>query len=467
MSIRYLVAAATTSLLVLGACSSPDQAEKTVSDKNATTVRKEAARKKQVAANLAGLPARPSGRIDLAGSTTRTITTAAARDYSTSGATNEVKVSSPGVDQAFAGLCSGQVDLVDSGRQITKKELATCQSNGLDVVQFQVASDAIVLAAKAESDVGGDCVDLTQVKTMYRAGSPITSWRQLKFADVPLTVAGPVATGDGFSLFGQLALGRDVPVLSDLRSDYLAGATQLDTLTAVIGTKDDNEQAAYLSSRKLAVTSLRRELSTARATLNAARAEVKAAQSDRQKGITDGRSVAQQAKDQTRQDAAYPVRDKALRAYNRLKVKVKDAEAAATRSAEASRQLASRAGRAGIFQFSYYEAEQEQLRAFEITRDGAKDCIFPSQRTIAEGQYPLSVPLLITTTTRSLDRAEVKDFMTVLVDGVDKRAKDSSLIPPTADILSTERAWATGEAKPTLVSFDNHSTSADATPGPA
>lgn len=470
MKNRHIIAMLTAGPLLaafsLAGCSTDVEAEKTVSERNATAVRNEAQRQKEVARSLAALPTRPVGRIDLAGGTTRTLTTSAARSFNSSGATSQVKVSTPGVEPAFAQMCAGKVDLVDSSRKISEQELAACRKNGLDVVQVQIAADAIVLAAKAESDVGGDCLDIEQIRTMFRAGSPVNSWRQLKFADVPLTVAGPVATEQAFALFSQLVLERKSPSLSDLRSDYRAGGTELATLTDVIGSKDHNEQAGYLASRKQAVTVLRRDAAEARAAYAAAQAEVRAAEADRQKGIADGRPVKQQTADQARQDASYPVRDKALIERNALKVKVKEAEAAATRSADAERDLATRVGRVGIFAFSHFEHEQEHLRAFEITRNGVKNCVFPSQRTIAEGAYPLSVPLLLTTTTRSLERAEVKEFMTSHLDDVDRRARDAALIPPTADILATQRAWVTGEAVPTLVGSDDDPTS-EASPGPA
>ncbi len=468
MKSKYIITLVATGLVLAGCSTNADaDAEKTVSERNAATVRNEAQRQKQMAKNLAALPDRPTGRIDLAGGANRTLTTSAARSYNSSGAATEVRITTPGVEPAFAQLCAGQVDLVDSSRVITEKELAACRANGLDVVQVQIAADAIVLAAKAESDVGGDCLDIEQLRTMFRAGSPITSWRQLRFGDVPLSVSGPVAKEQAFDLFSQLVLDRKSPSLSDLRSDYLAGQTELATLTDVIGSKEDNEQAGYLASRKQAVTALRREFGEARTALASARAEVASAEANRQKGIADGRPVKDQEADQARQDASYPIRDEALVKRNALKTEVKAAEEAATRSAQAERELASRLGRVGVFGFSYYEHEQEHLREFEITLNGVKDCIFPSQRTIAEGADPLSVPLLVTTTTRSLKRSEVKDFLTVHLDQIDARARDASLIPPTADILATQRAWVTGEAEPTPVTSDDEPTGAEASPGPA
>ena len=104
---------------------------------------------------------------------------------------------------------------------------------------------------------------------MFRAGSPYTSWRQVGFADEPLTISGPSATGAGFSLFGDLALGRQGAALADLRSDYHAFDTELEVKTDVVGTDDDIEQAAYRTSRQQAVTALRKEVAAARSELAA------------------------------------------------------------------------------------------------------------------------------------------------------------------------------------------------------
>ncbi len=467
MRIRLVVSAITAGL-VLASCSTDDgAAEKKVSEDNAATVRAEAERRQEIASNLAALPDRPDGRIDLAGSTARTLTTAAANAYNGSGTTNRIEISTKGTAESFASLCAGQADLVDSSRQISADELEACRDNGLDVVQVQVAADAIVLAAKAESDVGGDCVDLDAVRTIFRAGSPVTSWRQLEFADVPLSVSGPTAKEGGFELFGQLVLGRNAPVLSDLRSDYRSKDTPFETLVDVVGSDEDNDQAEYLASRKQGVRALRREASAARTTLRTAEAEVTAAEADRQKGIADGRSAAQQAKDQDRQDAAYPVRDKALEEYNALRSQLKKDQADLKKSSDSQRRLDQRRGRVGVFDFRYYELEKELLRPFEMTRNGVKDCIFPSRRTVADGSYPLSRPFLVTTTTRSMERAEVKDFMALYLGQTERRALKASLVPPTADVIAAQRSWFTGEAKPVLVSLDDGTEQDDSTPGPA
>ena len=74
------------------------------------------------------------------------------RDYSAVGAT-----------EGFARLCRGEIDIVDSARAISRAELAVCNANGLEIrTPIQIASDAIVLATRNESDVGGDCLTVAR-----------------------------------------------------------------------------------------------------------------------------------------------------------------------------------------------------------------------------------------------------------------------------------------------------------------
>ena len=105
----------------------------------------------------------------------------------------DVRVGTNGEDQAFQELCAGQIDLVDSARPISRAEWEACQAVGLDVVQFQVAAEAIVVAIKSETDVGADCLSTDQVRDIWRAGSPLTNWSQdpLNYDDVPCGSEAP------------------------------------------------------------------------------------------------------------------------------------------------------------------------------------------------------------------------------------------------------------------------------------
>jgi ABC-type phosphate transport system substrate-binding protein len=164
------------------------------------------------------LPTRPSGLVQVDGRTTGTLTAGAVAAYQGSGA--RVSVADSGETKAFGELCDGAIDVVDSARPISPAELRTCQNNGVQPVQFEVAADAVVLATRGEADVGADCLTLDQVRQIFQAGSQITNWSQLGYYDIALQVVGPAAGSDAFSLFDGYVLGSSSPSLADLRGDY-------------------------------------------------------------------------------------------------------------------------------------------------------------------------------------------------------------------------------------------------------
>jgi hypothetical protein len=121
-------------------------------------------------------------------------------------------------------------------------------------------------------------------------------------------------------------------------------------------------------------------------------------------------------------------------------------------------------GHVAFFRFSYYNLFEDQLRPFEITRsEGQVNCLFPSQRTITSGEYPLARQLLITTTTRSLNRPEVRHFMTHFLDNAEDLATGARFVALPVETVDLEQSWLDGEEQPTLVSPDDES-SAPATP---
>ena len=140
-----------------------------------------------------------------------------------------------GEDRAFTDLCAGGIDLVDSARSISAAEWESCREVGLDVVELQVAADAVVVAIKSETDVGGDCLSTVAVQDAFRAGSPITSWGQLGLDDVPLEVGGPDPDNNAFGFFGRYLLDAPQPALVNFRSDYVAHESDEESRVFVVG----------------------------------------------------------------------------------------------------------------------------------------------------------------------------------------------------------------------------------------
>jgi phosphate transport system substrate-binding protein len=461
----------------LAACSRDDgrNASDLVADAQAREYARQQAEERQIDQANDSLPDRPRGQIDIDGASTISLTPEEVERFQSTGTQTVVNLDGNGEDTAFQRLCEGKIDIVSSMRAISRAEWDACHAVGLDVVQFQIASDAIVIAIKSESDVGGDCLSTDQVQEIWRAGSPITNWSQLDLDDVPLRVGGPELTTSDFEIFGKSVLGSLAPALTDVRSDYYTYDTFERALRFLNGGQARIDHA-FTYPQRARVRGLRKsELDSARQVYLDAREELRIALAERQKGIRDKRPAATQAKDQARQDAAYAKVAVAREALKDAKARYEGATSRWRAATRAKRLVDGTLGNVIYARFSDYEVFEDRLRPFEITMpDGRRNCVFPSQQTITSGEYPFASQMLVTTTTRSLARAEVKDFIRHYLNESQDAAANARLVPLPDETLRAELAWLDGSREPVLVvPLDDESTTADpdatdgASPSPA
>lgn len=454
-----LVALLLTAGLALSACADETpEATDTVAQQEVQRYRANSDEQERINRANAALPGRPGGIVDIEG-TRGSLTGEAASRYEFGGTTTTVNFAETGEDQAFQRLCAGEIDLVDSSRPISRAEWDACRAVGLDVVQFQVAADAVVLAIKSETDVGGDCLTTPQVQDVFRAGSPITDWSQLGLDEVRLETGGPDPDNNAFGFFGRYVLDAPEPSLTNLRSDYQAFDSDNDTRNWVVGGTRDHLLADRFADRARKRTLLNEQLETWWQVLRDAQAEVGAARAEVRKGIRDRRPPADKARDQRRLDDAIVARNAARVKKNAVAEQLEEVLRLYNLSLESKRVVDAIRGNLAFFRFSYYELYEDQLRPFEITLpSGERNCIFPSQRTIVSGEYPLARQLLITTTTRSLQRREVTDFLKFYVNASDELAADARLVSLPASIIALQNRWLEGETPVILVSPDEEVT---------
>ncbi|GAB2772508.1 hypothetical protein GCM10027020_27140 [Nocardioides salsibiostraticola] len=379
------------------------------------------------------LPSRPKGVVTIDGVDGSLTSAARTRYRLRSGSI--VDQNTNGDSRAFDRLCSGEIDLVDSSRSINAEEFAACREVGLDVVQFQVASDAVVLAIKSATDVGGDCLSTHQVRDTFRAGSPVTNWAQspLGLSDVPLKAGGPDPASNAFRFLGRTVLESTQAGLSDFRSDYRPFDIDEAARVFVAGNSDD-------ARPEVEVASLERERNNRRTLL--ARAEVNLAD-----------AVAAQRSARSRQQVVDANAEVAQRTAERnaIFVRFKQARATYLEALRAKNRFDAATGNVAFFRFPYYEAHEDRLRPFEITLpDGRLNCVLPSRRTILDGTYPLSRQMLLTTTVRSLDRVEVKGFMDFFLDESNDLAREVGLVALSAGSIRLQRSWISADDPPTL-----------------
>jgi phosphate transport system substrate-binding protein len=96
-------------------------------------------------------------------------------------------------------------------------------------------------------------------------------------------------------------------------------------------------------------------------------------------------------------------------------------------------------GGLGYFGFSYFEENQDKLKALEI--DGGDGCVAPSVTAAQDGTYkPLSRPLFIYVKNDALSRPEVAAFMQYILDNETAIAEASQFVPLTDEQLTKAKA---------------------------
>ena len=87
-------------------------------------------------------------------------------------------------------------------------------------------------------------------------------------------------------------------------------------------------------------------------------------------------------------------------------------------------------GGLGYFGFSYFEENQDTLKAVEI--DSGDGCVAPSSEAAQDGTYaPLSRPLFVYAKTEAFARPEVEAFVQYLLDNADSIAEEVQFVPLT------------------------------------
>ncbi len=96
-------------------------------------------------------------------------------------------------------------------------------------------------------------------------------------------------------------------------------------------------------------------------------------------------------------------------------------------------------GGLGYFGFSFYEENQDTLKAVEI--DGGDGCVAPSVENAQTGTYkPLARPLYIYAKQESFERPEVEAFVRYLIENETEIAEASQFVPLTTEQIEKANA---------------------------
>ena len=96
-------------------------------------------------------------------------------------------------------------------------------------------------------------------------------------------------------------------------------------------------------------------------------------------------------------------------------------------------------GGLGYFGFSYAEANIDNLNLVGV--DSGSGCVKPSKETIQSGEYkPLSRPLFMYPSAKSIKRPEVKAFMDFVLENYEVIADTAKIVPMTGEQATTAAA---------------------------
>ena len=452
------------------------------------------------------LPKRPAGVVAVEGPRQGSLTPLVRNPSS-------AHVSFANVSEAtgVADLCAGRIDVLDISRQLTKGEIASCKRNGVELADqpLLVASDAIVLATRNEHDVGGDCLQLSTVDAIFKAGSTINNWSQVGFFDIPLHVTGREDSSPTFQAFAALAL--KVPrngSLADVRGDYIVHTNDTDVRREVT---NQARQARILDRFGVRLRSLRLQRQIAfdkfvQAAVLRAKKRMLALfdQENRQRAgvlLTPEQKILIQRNNLRRIIAA----QNAAQARAERNFRVPQLTFLQQRIRRLLRN-ATRPGTIGIFRFSYYELFENLLRPMEIwdpatsrgilsqaknvtvtpagassrgapslklangkavvNPDAAPWCVFPSQTTITNGSYPLARRIFLYVSKANIARPEVKAFLRSYLKQTQTLASQQRFVPVDDTTLAQDESLVDNNGK--LVELPaNTSTTQTAAPPPS
>ena len=174
-----------------------------------------------------------SGSISADGSSTvGPFVTAAAERFKQEEGDVDLTVGISGTGGGFERFCRGETDLSNASRAIEPDEAKACREEGVEYVELHAANDGIVNVVNTEND-WATCLTTDQLKTIWNAGSKVDSWRDVdpKFADEPITLAGPGTDSGTFDFFTGEINGEE----GVSRTDYQATEDDNVVVEAVSG----------------------------------------------------------------------------------------------------------------------------------------------------------------------------------------------------------------------------------------
>jgi phosphate transport system substrate-binding protein len=160
-----------------------------------------------------------SGSINISGSSTvEPITSLAAEAFQTENEGVDIAVDGPGTGDGFVLFCDGETDISDASRAIDEEEAATCEANGIEYVELQVAYDGLTVMTSANNENAPECLSFADLYALIGPEAEgFENWSDAQalaqelgstteLPDAPLDLTGPGTESGTYDSFIELAL---------------------------------------------------------------------------------------------------------------------------------------------------------------------------------------------------------------------------------------------------------------------
>lgn len=197
-----------------------------------------------------------TGELTISGSSTvEPITSLVAEDFQAQHPDVDYSVDGPGTGDGFALFCDGETDISDASRAIKDEEAATCEENGINYVELQVAIDGLSVITSTANDAVS-CLSFGDLYALLGPESQgFDNWTDANalaeeiggefgeihapYPDAPLDVTAPGEESGTFDSFVEIALGKIAEAREQdvtTRPDYIGSANDNVIIEGITGT---------------------------------------------------------------------------------------------------------------------------------------------------------------------------------------------------------------------------------------
>lgn len=153
-----------------------------------------------------------SGTVQADGSSTVfPITEAVAEEFQKENRGVRVTVGISGTGGGFKKFCTGEVDIANASRPISKSEIDLCSSNGIEYIELPVAFDGLAVVVNPEN-TWVDYLTVEELKKMWEpdAQRTVTRWSQIRagWPDREIRLFGPGVDSGTYDYFTEAVVGE-------------------------------------------------------------------------------------------------------------------------------------------------------------------------------------------------------------------------------------------------------------------